>query len=265
MHKTLSLVLVVALLLPQSSTSSDKCHRDHTLFAKGATAQEQAHYIDDMLGIWVEWGSLPTYEALVDMWLLYQHWQGGLPLKKAVLEMTGLSPKESTRVMQELDQQMDQTFQNMAAAWHCYGVVNAHRQDTEWEGGEGWPVLLREGCRRNGMTTRLGRAYALAQAHAGPSRMHCHKHAGFLIEYMRHSSNVAYGMTALQETTVAHELPEGRRMSEVMLVKLLAQALEPRLRGAAYNNVLQHLGAFCWFAMWGCLWLLHTYVGGPTC
>lgn len=238
MHKTLCVLLVTALL-PQYRTSSDRCSHDHTDWAEDATAEEQAKYIDSMLGLQPAWGTVPAHDVLLELWPLYRYRQASQPYFAGVL--AGLSSSKAKRLSTELDHQMDYTLQNMAAVYHCCGVVNhEHRQDTEWEGGAVWPVLLRDECQRNHATSRLGQAYALAQAHAGPSRMHCHKNAAFLFNYMRHSSNLAYGMHALEETMGALHTYDAR-FSVLTLVQLLAAATEPRFRGAPYNSVLNYL------------------------
>jgi hypothetical protein len=238
MHKTLCVLLVFALL-PQYRTSTDRGNHDHTDWAEDATAEEQAKYIDSMLGLQPTWGTVPAHDVLLELWPLYEYRQAVQPYFAGVL--TGLAPSKAKHLLTELGEQMEWTLQNMAAVYHCCGVVNDnHRLDTEWEGGALWPVLLRDECQRNHATSRLGRAYALAQAHAGPSRMHCHKNAAFLFNYMRHLSNLAYGMHALEETMGALNTFDAP-YSMLTLVKLVAQASVPRLRGAPYKRVLRNL------------------------
>lgn len=122
MHKTLSVLLVIALLLPQSSTASDKCNDDHTSWAEDATAEEQVEYIDSMLGHGVGWGSLPTHEVLVDLWPVYRYFRASMLHFSDAL--AGLSPQKANRLLTELDEHMDYDWQNMAVVHHCCGVVN---------------------------------------------------------------------------------------------------------------------------------------------
>lgn len=132
MHKTLSVLLVIALLLPQSSTASDKCNDDHTSWAEDATAEQQVEYIDSMLGhgvvffflFWfgVGWGSLPTHEVLVDLWPVYRNFRASMLHFSDAL--AGLSPQKANRLLTELDEHMDYDLQNMAVVHHCCGVVN---------------------------------------------------------------------------------------------------------------------------------------------
>ena len=71
-----------------------------------------------------------------------------------------------------------------------------------------------------------------------------------MVDYMRHSSNLAYGMKVLEEILKVGN-PYGAPSNVVLLVKILAQASAPRLRGtpgslaAPYNRLLQYLNGYC--------------------
>ena len=159
----------------------------------------------------------------------------------AVGSLAGLQQRKAKRVMQDLDTYMDETLQYLAVAYHCCGLVhNKDRQKAEWEGSGVWPALLVEACPRHQYITRLARAYALAQAHAGPSRVHCGRYGRFLLRRTRHNTNLAYGMEALEATIKLAQL-YGGTVNVAMLVKILAQASEPTLRGTPYDKLVEYI------------------------
>lgn len=119
-------------------------------------------------------------------------------------------------------------------------MIRASRADDEWE-GESWVPgpLTRAGCKTLWADERLARAYALAQAHAGPS-MHTGKAPLRVFEKMNLFGYLQSGMGPLEETMASPKVFD-TRSSMAMLVMLLGQASEPSLRGTPYNKLLRYL------------------------
>jgi hypothetical protein len=240
---SLAALLLVSVCLLQSHANAavgQRCQHDHTGWAEGVTAQEQAEYIDEMLGHETEWGELPAYDVLAVQLPLCKYWQKSM--LHLVGSLAGLKRQEATRVIQDLNVYMDETLQYLAVAYHCCGLVhNSDRQKAEWEGSVWWPALLVEACPRHQYNTRLARAYALAQAHAGPSRVHCGQYGRILLRRTRHNTNLAYGLEALEKTMNLSALNGARTVNVAMLVKILVQASEPAVRGTPYNNLVDYI------------------------